>query len=321
MKKEEKPFICNKCNKGFAEDRYLQRHQKRKTPCTAEHKCLKCNKIFKTNALLLRHLNRQTSCVVEEIPVVTNDNIENRCHMCGNYYSNKQNLNRHQKTCSVLQNPSQLMRLMVEKEKETKLLLEEQDKKWEQRFIQMTGMNPTQLNLTNIDNSTTNITNNVQNNNMYVNVTLCCFGNEDLTKLDKNKVLELVKNHEKDFIPKMIEHVHANPDMPEYHNVFFDTESGNAIVFVQVSGNEKSWEPRDFNTVSTELTQKIKEHVMPGRGPYFDIASQAKDYDTGNAIIRIARHVDWNTPEVLVQNQEALSKIQHNTGFNELVKF
>ena len=99
LKKEEKPFICNKCNKGFAEDKYLQRHQKRKTPCTAEHKCLKCNKVFKTNALLLRHLNRQTSCVIEEIPVVTNNNTENRCHMCGNYYSNKQNLNRHLKTC------------------------------------------------------------------------------------------------------------------------------------------------------------------------------------------------------------------------------
>ena len=152
-----------------------------------------------------------------------------------------------------------------------------------------------------------------------MNVTICSFGNEDLSKLDSKKVMELLKYHAKDFVPKMIEHVHANPELPEFHNVFYDPEHGKAIVFTPISDNEQSWKMRDFAEVSAELTAKIKEYVRPGLGPYFDMAMKVRDTETGNAIIRIVNEVDWNTDEFLGKNMEVLMEVKKNNGFLELV--
>ena len=173
-------------------------------------------------------------------------------------------------------------------------------------------------NVTNITNNN-NITNNVQNN-LYLNVTICCFGTEDLTKLDTEKVLNLVRNHSQDFIPKMIEYVHANPEMPEYHNVFFDKNRGKAIVFGPISDEKQSWQAKDIKEISDQLTDKIQKHMDPREGPYFNLAMQSKDSNASNNIIKIAHHVDWKTPEILEQNKESLSKLAKNRQFVELVK-
>jgi uncharacterized C2H2 Zn-finger protein len=192
LKEEEKPYICNKCSRGFTEERYLQRHLNRKTPCTSEFKCNKCDKVFKTKAMLLRHLNRKTPCSIEEVPVVTTENRENRCHMCGNYYSNRQNLNRHKKTCSVMQNPSQLIQLIAHQAETNQQLIEQNQQ--QQQTIQslMAGLQTLQR-----PTSTTNNIN-IQQNNLYVNVTLCTFGKEDLSRLDTSKVMNMLKHHAKD---------------------------------------------------------------------------------------------------------------------------
>lgn len=310
MSSNNEKYICETCGKKFKSKQYLQIHLNREIACNKTFPCKKCGKIFPTPSKLRTHENRKTSCVPEVVPVISDDNEENMCHICGKTYSSASNLRRHQKTCDINTNLMHVVKLLVEQNKQQNATI--QTLIQNSKIISSTNDNST----TNIDNSTTNI----QNNNMYVNVTLCCFGQEDLTKLDQNKVLDMVRNHEKDFIPKMIEHVHANPDMPEYHNVFFDPESGKAIVFVPVSGKEKSWEPRDFSTVSAELTKKMRDCIHPRTGPYFNIVCQAKDSETANAIIRIADHTNWNTPEVLEQNQTVLSKVQNNRGFSELVE-
>lgn len=301
MKKEDKSFICSKCNKGFTEDKYLQQHLKRKKPCNEKFNCIKCGKDFINSSSLKKHESRVNPCVPEEIPVITDGNIENRCHICNKTYANLYSLQRHQKTvCNVANNPQVMTRLI-----DTITSLQQQVS-----VLQQT-QNPSTI------NNTLNITNNIQQN-MYLNVTICCFGDEDLSTLNPNEVMNLLKNHEKDFIPRMIEHIHANPDRPEYHNVFYDPKRNKAVVFVPISENEKSWQTRELREVSADMTQKIKEHVMPGNGPYFDIAGRSRDSDTGNAIIRIARHTNWNTPEVLEQTQEVLTKVTKNKSFVEL---
>lgn len=46
-------------------------------------------------------------------------------------------------------------------------------------------------------------------------------------QLDTNKVLEIIKNNEeKDFVPKMLEHVHTNSESPKNHSILFDSERG-----------------------------------------------------------------------------------------------
>ena len=90
--------------------------------------------------------------------------------------------------------------------------------------------------------------NNIQQNN-YVNVTICSFGNEDFSKLNADKVMQLLRGLVKDFMSKMIEYIHT--DHPELHNVFYDPIK-KAIVFTRVSENEMSWQTKDFREVSDD---------------------------------------------------------------------
>ena len=164
-----------------------------------------------------------------------------------------------------------------------------------------------------------NTLNQTINNNLYMNVTICSFGNEDLSRLDVEKVMNLLKNHADEFVPKMIEQVHANPDIPEYHNVFYDPKKDKAIVFAPISDNEKSWKVKDFREVSDELTQKIREYIRPGASPYFDIAMKARDTETSNGIIKIANQTNWATDEIIEKNQNVLTQVTKNKSFLELV--
>lgn len=153
-----------------------------------------------------------------------------------------------------------------------------------------------------------------------MNVTFCSFGNEGFSKLDTEKVMDLLRGQVKDFMSKMIEYIHASSDHPEYHNVFYDPIRKKAIVLVQISDTEMSWQTRDFREVSDILTDKLKDHIAPGNGPYFDMAMKVKDYDTSNNIINIAKHINWKTNESVEMNQNSLSKLAKNQTFMERVK-
>jgi Zinc finger, C2H2 type len=299
----KKPFVCDKCKRGFAAKHHLDKHNNRKIPCDVVFNCPKCHKTFPNGSELHRHMKRITPCVPDSVPIVTNNNEENKCHMCGNEYANAYNLRRHQKTCSVFKNPDIMM----------KILAEMSELKAENSQLRQNQTQPQT-----VINGDVNIQNTVENN-MYVNVTICSFGNEDLSKLDSSKVMNLLKNHAQDFVPKMIEHVHANPEMPEYHNIFYDPVKEKAIVFAPISPSEKSWQEQDFREISSQLTQKIKEHVRPGTGPYFDQAMQAKDSETSNSIIRIVNNVDWERDEIIEKNKDSLTQVSKNKEFLKLV--
>jgi Zinc finger, C2H2 type len=295
-------YPCKKCNRKFSELRYLQRHLKRKTPCTETFICAKCNKSFRNKQELTRHGNRITSCAIEEVPVVSTTNEENCCHICGKSYATPSNLRRHQKeVCNTTANPQVIQQLLSTCAKQQEFI---------QTLVEGGAISPVTNNVT---------VNNVQNNNLYVNVTICSFGSEDLSRLDTNKVMNLIKNNTGNFIPKMIEHVHANPNTPENHNVFFDPVRGKAIVFAPISASENSWQVREIREVSDLLTERFIDHIRPMNGPYFNQAAQAKDYDASNGILHIVNNTDWKTDEVLEQNKGALTTVSKNQGFLEIV--
>ena len=301
----KKTFQCSKCGKNFKERHHLENHNRRKTPCNVKHECTKCHKVFISKTSLKRHGDRVTACALEEIPVVTNDNLENKCHLCGKEFSTASNLKRHQKdVCNATNNPQLLSQLMT--------LVIQQQTKITNLESHIVGNPQTVI------NGNVNIQNNILNNN-YVNVTICGFGKEDFSKLDKNKVLDLIKNHEKDFMPQMIGHVHANPDMPENHNVFFDSNRNKAIVYAAISEHENSWQAQDLEDVLRQITKKIKTYMKPGNSPYFDLVMKDRDYDTGNIIIRIADQTNWDTSEVFEKARTCLSQISKNKEFMNLV--
>jgi hypothetical protein len=307
-KTSQKPFQCDKCGRGFKAKHHLDKHLNRKTPCNKVYKCSDCGKVFPNASELKRHENRVTPCAPESIPVIKGSNAENRCHMCGNEYSNAYNLKRHQKSCSVMKDPSLLLRMFNDQREMIKT---------QQQMIQtlVSGSPQPQT----IINGDVNIQNTIENN-LYVNVTICSFGKEDLSRLDTSKVMNLLKGQIKDFMPKMIEHVHANPEMPEFHNVFYDPEREKAIVFAPSSDNTNTWQAHDFSDISAQLTEKIKEHIRPGNGPYFDMAMKDKDTETSNKIIMIANEERYDTPEAVEQQKDSLTNVTKNKDFMSLVE-
>ena len=166
-------------------------------------------------------------------------------------------------------------------------------------------------------NNITNTQNNIQQN-IYMNVAIQCYGTEDYSKLDNQKVLELIRKHHPDFIPKMIEYIHANPDNPEYHNVFFDKNSKMAITYSALPNNVKTWIKKDPKEVSNELTERIQEYMHPTVGPYFNIAMQGKDSETANKIISISQK-NMQTAETFEKIKESLSKLTNDSSFAKLV--
>ena len=295
-------YTCLSCQKEFSTERNLNNHIKQNI-CTKKYICKKCQREFTSAHNLRSHLKRKIPCIPTEIPVIDLTQEKSKCHYCGNTYANKYSLRRHMGTCSMRNNQSAMMQVIL---KQNKMLMEQN-----QILIKQSG---TVHQNSNIINNTINI-----QNNMYVNVTICSFGNEDLSKLDAAEVMKLLKGQVKDFMPKMIEHVHANPDHPEFHNVFYDPKREKAIVFAPISATEMSWQVREFQEVSDNLTEKIKDHIRPGSGPYFDMAAREKDYETSNRIIRIANQDDWKTDDMDEMTKESLTKVTKNKGFNELV--
>jgi hypothetical protein len=57
------------------------------------------------------------------------------------------------------------------------------------------------------------------NNGIINNITLVAYGSEDMSKLDKNELLKILKQGYNSTL-KLTEVVHFNPKYPEYHNIY-----------------------------------------------------------------------------------------------------
>ena len=301
-------FTCEKCDKTFSEEKYLKQHQKKRIPCDRQHICQKCGSEFTTAFNLRKHRNKKTPCIPTEVPVLNPTNPENKCKFCGKTYATSYNLSRHIKSCPMRNNQEAMFQMMA-------TIMEQNKKTNEQNqellsIIKQNGLG-NQINNNNIT------VNNVQQN-MYVNVTICSFGSEDLTKLDHQGVINLLKGQVADFIPRMVEYIHANPDYPEFHNVFFDPIRKKVIVFKQNHNQQLTWQFDDIDHVSKQITDKIKDHIHPLNSPYYNSLSKEKDSETANKIPQIMC-TNWTTPEVLEGTKESLSKVITNEGFMDQV--
>ena len=293
-------YKCEKCNRTFSTKEYLRKHNNRKNACNVVYKCEKCEKKFQNAALLERHNNRKTSCIPESIPIITGDNEENMCHLCGKTYASAYNLKRHQSSCTVKDNPNILINLLKTQQEQNSQLIE---------IINRNGLG----------DKVTNITNNtmtLQQNNLYMNVTIIPFGDEDYAKLDSSKVMNLVKNHTSEFVPKMIEYIHANPHIPEYHNVFYDKQNKVAIKFTAISAETKTWVKTDPKEVSDQITGKLKNYMHPLNSPYFNMAMKNRDTETANKVINLSNPGG----DTFDKNMEALAILPKNQSFMDQVK-
>ena len=292
-------YICNVCNASFTAEKYLTRHTRAKT-CEKQYVCNKCQKEFTTAQNLRFHMKRKVPCVPDLLPVLNANSANNTCKFCGKTYANRFSLDRHTKICNMKNDSSLLINLALRQE------MAELKK---QMCILQQNQQPIIVNNNNI---------NIDNSqNMYVNVTICSFGSEDLTKLDQQGVIDLLKGQVEDFMPRMIEYIHANPKHPEFHNVFYDPVRKKALVFRQNQDKQLTWQFEDIDHVSKLLTNKIKDHIHPLNGPYFNSLAK-EDTETANKIPQILC-MNWGTPEIVEGTKSSLSKVTQNEGFMDQV--
>jgi hypothetical protein len=170
------------------------------------YKCDGCNRGFKGKANLQQHIDKG---------ICANKNYN--CAYCDNKFTSKNSMYRHTREfCKVKKaedtKRDKIYECLIKVEtsrKEIKLLKRENGRlQNEVKLIKKTNI------------VMPNNVNNVNVNNGIVNhITLVAYGNEDLTKIDRAELLQILRKGY-DSTLRLTEVVHFNPKYPEYHNVY-----------------------------------------------------------------------------------------------------
>jgi hypothetical protein len=150
-----------------------------------EFGCSACEFVSSDKRVTLRHINRKRSCGAG-IKEVIKIPVEIKCEFCNKNFSVKSSLERH-----IKNNCKGKDKIKDAKIKE----LEKQVKELEKR--------PTTIN---------NIINNIIINN---------YDNTSLNKLTDKIYNKIIKDADEPYqiIPRLIKHIHCNPNLPENHNI------------------------------------------------------------------------------------------------------
>lgn len=164
--------------------------------------------------------------------------IEIKCSGCDKKYSSFESLKRHAKNC--------------------------------QPFIK----NITNNNINNIINNITN--NNINNNNLNINIQINSYDKIDFSMVTDDQYYEALCRYLM-AVPKLIEMVQANKDIPQNHSVFISRNDGK---YVKVF-NGKSWTLMDKDQIIQQLIytyeSKLESWVYQNRNRP-EIADKFKKY-------------------------------------------
>lgn len=183
-----------------------------------EYKCSGCDykSDFKRN--VKDHINRKNKCCDEELYIIDLDSDFN-CEFCKKTFSIKSNLNRHLKTCKVKKKNLE-KELLDEKEK-----VKELEKKVE--ILEAVAKKPS-----------------ITINN---NINLTSYNNPNLKDIEKyfNTCIK------KQFmcIPKLVELIHFNSELPENHNLLLTNFRSDMMRAYK--GNK--WQTVGFEEITNEL--------------------------------------------------------------------
>lgn len=205
-----------------------------------ETTCRRCGHDSTSKCNLLKHLRRKTPCppIVQDIDNEEyikellrkeyNDKTYD-CPHCSAKFNAYQNRHRHMKTCKEAEKHN--------KDNIIKLLKEQNALLREQLQVQLTP-------------SSQNIVNNITTNNT-INIMLHNFGNEDTTHLSHELLSHCLLNPTKG-LPKLIDNIHYNPNIPSNHNLRYRSTKNNSLEkFV-----DEHWIECDTSNTLDELIRK-----------------------------------------------------------------
>jgi len=210
-----------------------------------ENKCKKCNKVFAYNYLLIRHQSRKTSCIpksahtelnviglddkIREIDLTIKKKYEQsmnsknfKCYLCMVNFTNKSNLSRH-----CVNYCTKKKQLVNEKKN---LILSK--KNLQEKIYQ-------NINIENNTNIVVNIINPFKINS---------FGQEDVGHIKREDYIKYMSTYFRGFL-SMIENIHFNKNVPENHNVYISNiNSKYAIVY-----ENSQWKLKDRDEIIDKI--------------------------------------------------------------------
>jgi hypothetical protein len=240
-------------------------------------------------------MDRVTPCVPDEVPVILDNNKENRCQYCNKTYANKSSLTRHLKICNKEVSMQAIMNMLKANN--------------EQLLEQLKSGNGTTI----INNT---------NNSLYLDNNLCIFGEEDPMLLDPEKISKMLLDDPNKFVPRLLREIHLNPDLPQNHNVYYDFKKDQAMIFTRVLINGvmvSTWQKRDFKKVSQDLVDKAKRYPT-----CLPLAQKIKPNSMDE--VRYCRNLQIVTKEYnhseqdLIDNKEMLIEVTNNKGFFKMIE-
>jgi hypothetical protein len=170
--------------------------------------CDKCNKYFDHKSNWIKHQNRKNPCMINEIRY---DIKPYSCNYCNKSFTRIDNLYRHEKERCL-----------------SRLEYNNNDNLHEQYNLLMNKMIEIQndMKITKINNTiNSNNTNNVQQN---INITINPYGKEDLSHITFDDY-EKIFNKCNSCIPDFIELKHFNKNKPENSNIYISNMKSNHI--------------------------------------------------------------------------------------------
>ena len=178
------------------------------------------------------------------------------CEYCNKCFVKPYGLNRHLTKCNVKEDI--IMKLKIENEKLKNIDAENEQLKIENEKLKMEVK---KLNNSIINKSTLI-------NNGTINIKIVNYGEEDLTKLDINKILQ----YENSFIEMVFRDIHCNNDFPEYQNILLPSLTRYDLY---VKFNDE-WLKRNKKEILTERYTTIRGYIM-------DLYDKEKEINKGKA--------------------------------------
>ena len=287
-------YTCYLCLKIFNKKSGFVRHtEARKTPCCknndldteiikikaqkAQNENLKHNIAQNEN---LKHNIAQKKPENKEVDndysiKYNNDDITPKCLYCNKILSRLSSLKRHYNICNMKNNIIEQLKIENEKLKNEQKIKDEENEKLKMEVEKLNNS---------IVNKSTLI------NNGTINIKIVNYGEEDLAKLDINKILK----YENSFIEMVFRDIHCNSEFPEYQNILLPSLTRYDLY---VKFNDE-WLKRNKKEILTERYTAIRGYIMElydkekeinkGRADnsFFHFLKQIKLVDPTNSIYK-----------------------------------
>ncbi|CAL8108589.1 unnamed protein product [Calicophoron daubneyi] len=98
----EKPFVCDVCNKRFAQKANMKTHRNRHIHRDKIFRCDTCNKAFSSYDIYLAHLRTREHELREHFAMMASSQLALECLGCAMTFDSIYNLNKHTRSCRIV---------------------------------------------------------------------------------------------------------------------------------------------------------------------------------------------------------------------------